>query len=363
MNRSHAARFSKLATLAVSTTLAAFLGASAAPRDTFQVQPLTSNGSQSGTQADANLVNAWGLAASPTSPWWVSSNGMKMSLLFDGTGAPQSLSVQIPGAPTGIVFNGGGNFMITDGTNSGPARFLFATEDGLIAGWNPGVPPANPSTQAFTAVDGSVRGAVYKGLAIATTVAGDRLYAADFRNGRIDVFDGSFAPVAMPEAFVDPKLPEGFAPFNVQVLNGRVFVAYARRDPATNDEVRGQGLGVVDVFDTEGRLLARVATRGQLNAPWGMAIAPTGFGSLGGRLLVGNFGDGTIQSFRMSDDMLSFSPGGVLRDDAGKPIVIDGLWGIAFGNDQQAGPAGTLFFTAGPQEEQAGLFGSITPVP
>src|SRR5262249_5659647 len=161
------------------------IAASASPRETFQVRMLDSNTAQAGSRADANLVNGWGLAASPTGPWWISSNAMNLGVVITGAGTPESLAVEIPGAPTGIVFNGGDGFKITDGESSGPARFLFATEDGTIVGWNPGVPEGNLSTRAFVAVDATADGAVYKGLAIATTASGDRLYAADFRNGRI----------------------------------------------------------------------------------------------------------------------------------------------------------------------------------
>ena len=357
------ARVLNLTAIGAATSIAAIIAASAAPRDAFQVHLLDSSGGQAGTLADTDLVNAWGLAASPTGPWWVSSNAMNLGVVISGTGAAQGLTVEIPGAPTGVVFNGGNEFKITDGESRGPARFLFATEDGTIVGWNPGVPEGNISRQTFIAVDSTVDGAVYKGLAIATTAQGDRLYAADFRNGRIDVFDGNFDPVTLPEAFIDPRIPEGFSPFNVQNLNGRIVVAYARRDPATNDEVKGPGLGIVDVYDTEGMLLARAATHGLLDAPWGLAIAPKGFGRLAGDLLVGNFGDGRIVAYRMSDDMKSFAPAGVLRDERSRPISIEGLWGIGFGNGGQAGPADTLFFAAGPRDEEAGLFGSITPAP
>jgi uncharacterized protein (TIGR03118 family) len=324
---------------------------------------LTANSAQAGADEDTNLVNGWGLAAAPDGPWWVASNEMRLATVITDLGAPETRTVEIPGAPTGIVFSGGRGFMIGDGEETGEARFLFATEAGTIAGWSPDVPAPGPSTQAFITVDNRRNGAVYKGLAIATTSDGERLYAADFKNGRIDVFDVGFAPVRRPGAFADRLIPEGFAPFNVQTLNGRVFVAYAKRDPATNDEVKGQGLGMVDAYDTEGRLIARVAARGALNAPWGLAIAPPGFGDLDGRLLVGNFGDGKILAFRMTDDLVRSVPDGVMRDEKNRPIVIDGLWGIAFGHGGASGSPGTLFFAAGPHDEELGLFGSIAPVP
>jgi len=335
----------------------------AAPRDTFSVRALVSDGSQQTESTDPNLKNAWGLAATATSPFWVSSNLPNLSTIYNGDGVAQQLLVQIPGSPTGIVANPGTGFSVTDGTNTGSAIFLFATLEGRIAGWNPGVPPTNPSTMAFVVVDRSTDGAVYTGIAAATTAAGDRLYAADFAHARIDVFDGSMNPVVDAAAFVDPRLPAGYAPFNVQAMNGRIFVAYAKVDPGTGDEIKGQGLGFVNVYETDGRLVARVAAHGQLNAPWGMAIAPQGFGKYSGNLLVGNFGDGGIQAFKMSDDMRSFSPAGMLRNESNKQIAIDGLWGIAFGNGAQAGPTTALFFAAGPLDETAGLFGKIELAP
>jgi uncharacterized protein (TIGR03118 family) len=338
-------------------------GTLAAPKDLYQVNPLVSDGSQQSESIDPNLKNAWGIAATATSPWWVSSNLPNLATLYNGAGEAQQLLVQIPGSPTGIVSNPGVAFPVTDGVNTGSSIFLFATLEGRIVGWNPGVGTGAPSTQAFVIVDRSSVEAVYTGVAAATTVSGDRLYAADLHNARIDVFDGSLSPVVMQGAFVDPKLPEGYAPFNVQVLQGRVFVTYAQVDPGTGEEITGKGLGIVDVFTTEGALLARVATKGQLNAPWGMAIAPQGFGKHSGELLIGNFGDGQIQAFKMSDDMQKFSPAGVLRDASNKTIEIEGLWGIGFGNGAQAGPSTTLFFAAGPNAETAGVFGSIELVP
>jgi len=353
-----------------SLALAALVAASlagpavlAAPRDTYHVNALVSDGSSQTESTDPNLKNAWGIAATATSPWWVSANLTNVSTLYNGAGEAQQLVVQILGSPTGVVANPGTAFPVTDGTNTGSARFIFATLEGRIVGWNPGVPPNNPSTETFILADRSSVGAVYTGIAAATTVAGDRLYAADFHNARIDVFDGTNTAIVVEGAFVDPKLPAGYAPFNVQALNGRIFVAYAKVDPGTGEETKGNGLGVVDVFDTDGQFVARVGAHGQLNAPWGLAIAPAEFGKYSGNLLVGNFGDGRIQAFRMSDDMRAFSPAGVLRDDTNKQIVIDGLWGIGFGNGAASGLPNTLYFAAGPNDESAGLFGSIVLAP
>jgi uncharacterized protein (TIGR03118 family) len=328
-------------------------------QNSFTVHNLVSDQPGVADHLDPNLVNAWGLVASATSPWWVADNGTGVSTLYNGnTGTPVSLVVTIPGgAPTGTVFNGGSSFVVSSGGTSGPARFLFASENGTISGWNPAVPPPPPSHQAIVAVDSSPAGAVYKALAIATTAAGSFLYAADFHNARVDVFDGTFAPVTTAGGFVDPNLPKGFAPFGIQNLQGRIYVAYAKQDAEAHDEIAGEGLGAVNVYDTEGHLLARVASGEPLNAPWGMAIAPAAdFGRFSGNLLVGNFGDGRINAY----DLATFEPRGHLKTANHHPLVIDGLWGIGFGNGAGSGPTTTLYFAAGPDDEKHGLFGSIT---
>jgi uncharacterized protein (TIGR03118 family) len=327
-------------------------------QNSYTVHNLVSDVPGAADHTDSNLVNAWGLVASATSPWWVADNETAVSTLYDGAGMPQSLVVSVPGAPTGIVFNGGPSFVVSSGGSSGPARFLFASEDGTISGWNPAVPPTvpPPSKQAVVAVDNSAAGANYKGLAIATTATGSFLYAADFHNARVDVFDGAFAPVTAAGSFVDPGLPSGFAPFGIQNLQGRIYVAYAKQDEDAEDEVAGEGLGFVSVFDTAGHFLARVASGEPLNAPWGLAIAPAGFGRFSGDLLVGNFGDGRINAY----DLATFEPRGHLKTANHKPLVVDGLWGIAFGNGIGSGPTTTLYFAAGPDDEEHGLFGSIT---
>ncbi len=307
---------------------------------------------------DPDLVNPWGLAAGPTTPAWVANNGTDTATIYPGfvNGSPivkAPLVVSIPGgAPTGQVFNPTPGFVVRSGDASGPARFIFDSEAGLVTGWNPGVPPPPPSTQAQ--VGASVPDAIYKGLAIADTAAGTLLYAADFHNGRIDVFDQAFNPVHLSGSFADPEIPRGFAPFNVQELSGVLYVAYAKQDADAEDEVAGPSLGFVDVYSTSGQLLRHLIERGQLNAPWGLALAPAGFGRFSGTLLVGNFGNGRINAYNPETGEFL----GRLRHEDGSPIQIEGLWALRFGNGI-TGNRTTLLFTAGIDDEAHGLFGAI----
>ena len=237
---------------------------------------------------DGLLRNAWGLVSSGTSPWWIANNGSDSSILFNAsTGAIQSLVVAIPGgAPTGLVFNNsGGGFVVTSGTASASAVFIFSSEAGVISGWNPGVPPPPPSTQAQ--VGATVEGAIYKGLAIAGTGDDARLYATNFHAGTVDVFDNKYTLLPLPGAFVDPNLPAGYAPFGIQNINGTLYVTYALQDDDAEDDVAGPGHGFVDAYDTAGNLLRRVASRGPLNSPWGLALAPAGFGAFSNMQAVG----------------------------------------------------------------------------
>jgi uncharacterized protein (TIGR03118 family) len=310
---------------------------------------------------DGDLVNAWGLAFGPTTPAWVADNGTDVSTLYSGAvaGMPVAkvpLTVSIPGgAPTGAVFNGSSGFVVHSGASSGPARFLFSSEAGTVTGWNPGVPPPPPSMQAQTAV--TVPGAIFKGLAIADTATGPQIYAADFHNAEVDVWDANFAPVRRPGAFTDPALPAGYAPFGIQTVNGGIVVAYAKQDADAEDEVAGPGKGFVDVYDTSGSLLGGLAGRGALPPPLCIALAPQGFGRASGALLIGNFGDGRINAY----DPVSAKFLGALRDKHGRRIAIDGLWALEFGNGVIGTPQ-TLLFTAGPDEETHGLFGAVTSV-
>ncbi len=367
-----------------------------------------------GAVLDPNLVNPWGISENNASPFWVADNNAAVSTLYRVPGAgnapvstvPLVVSIPTPvgltgGAPTGTVFNtglAGGAFVVTGVNNKGqpasaPAIFLFSTEDGTLAGWNPGVNPqgfsaAQAGTYAVLAVDNSGNnftnpdpaqqtGAVYKGLAIATgstpIVAGDGdstslLYAANFRAGTVDVFDAKFRKVtALPSgAFRDSELPKGYAPFNVQALNGKIYVSYARQNATKHDDAAGKHRGFVDVFNPDGtpalpKKAKRLLSRGELNSPWGLAIAPTGFAGISAEnghpvLLVGNFGDGRIHAY----DAANGSSLGRLNDPDGEPIAIDGLWALKVGNGGAGGAANALYFTAGILGERHGIFGSLT---
>ena len=328
----------------------------------YTVHNLVSDQAGVADHQDPNLVNAWGIAANSTSPWWVSNNGTDTSTLYNGAGVaqfpPTPLVVSVSGGPTGTVANTNGSaFVISDGNgHSGAARFLFATEAGTIRGWSPAVPPPPLSTATFVGpndADQTGAGAIFKGLAIAA----DHLYATDFHNAKVDVFDSSFHLV--PGGFVDPKLPKGYAPFGIQALGANIFVTYAKQDADAADEVDGPSLGIVDEYSTSGALITRVAQHGRLNAPWGMAMAPDNFGEASGDLLVGNFGDGRINVFQPKENGTKFESEGQLRGTDGKSITIDGLWGIGFGNGAGSGDTDDLYFAAGPDGEHHGLFGEI----
>jgi uncharacterized protein (TIGR03118 family) len=320
----------------------------AAERNAYTVTPLVSDQPGVAPNTDPNLVNAWGLTSGPTTPWWVADNGTDRSTLYRGSdGQPQALVVDVHNAPTGTVFNPTTGFALPTG---GAARFLFDTEEGKVLGWNPA-----QGTTAVVAADLN-DDAVYEGLAIADTSAGPRLYAADFHNAKVDVFDSSFTPVT--GGFVDRSLPRGYAPFGIQTIGDRVFVTYAQQDADAEDEVAGQGKGFVDAYGLAGNLLGRVAQHGQLNAPWGLALAPSTFGRFAGDVLVGNFGDGQINAYAELGNG-HFAHRGELRGSTGKSLSIDGLWALQFGQGGNNGPAGTLFFTAGPDDESHGLFGQI----
>jgi uncharacterized protein (TIGR03118 family) len=316
---------------------------------------------------DTSLVNSWGLAASPKSPWWVANNGTDSSTLYNTSGPVTKVPITalpchcviVPGAPTGLVFNGNmASFIIPGGA---AARFIFDAEDGSISGWAGG-------TTATVIIQPSDK--VYKGLAIASTAAGDFLYATDFHDGNVDVYNSSFVLQNMPGAFTDPTIPKGYAPFGIRNLEGIIYVTYALQDSDAHDDVPGVGHGFVNAFTTDGTLIRRVASKGPLNSPWGLELAPAGsppagFGKFGGDLLVGNFGDGKIHAYDPGALLGNgeFKRRGVLHSADGPPLKIDGLWALAFGNDHAAGPSTTLFFTSGPQGESHGIFGSLVVAP
>jgi uncharacterized protein (TIGR03118 family) len=323
---------------------------------------------------DANLQNPWGIAVAPGSPFWISDNNNNLSTLYSGIGANEtqgvtgsaSVGVAIPASaagvqakPTGQVYNGNGGFMITTSMGQESALFIFDGEGGTIAAW-----AKDSGATAVTAYDDGVANAgnhaVYKGLAIGAVGGATYLYATDLHNNKVDVFDTNFSkPAAMQGKFVDPNIPAGFAPFGIAALNGNLYVTFAKQDSAMNDEITGAGLGYVDVFDFSGNLISQFASAGPLNAPWGIAIAPAGFGSLQGDVLIGNFGDGMINIFTPNGTAVANAEG-PLMSSAGQPFVFPGLWSLVFGNGDSDKPVTTLFYTAGFANQTDGVFGGIT---
>jgi len=329
--------------IAAAIAVGSLLYASAASANSIYIEDkLVSDIPGLATFTDPDLVNPWGIVHSATSPWWVSDNGMAKATLYNGAGVKQPLVVAIPGtnaAPTGVVNNP------NSATGAfGGARFIFSGEDGKISAWSGGT----SATTAATSV-----GSVYKGLAIGNNGTADHLYAADLKNGRVDVYDTTFAKVSLAGNFTDPTLPAGFAPFGIQNIGGNIFVTFAKQSGG-NDEVDGAHLGYVSEFDANGNFIRRVASKGSLNAPWGITQAPSNFGSFSNDLLIGNFGDGTINVF----DAVTNAFKGRIHDANGL-LVNDGLWGLGFGNGASAGPTDSLFFSAGINDEGDGLFGDI----
>ncbi len=301
---------------------------------------------------DANLVNPWGIVAGPTSPFWISDNGTGLSTLYNGSGVafpPGSpLVVTIPGgAPTGVVFNSTSGFA--------SSHFIFDTENGTVSGWSSGTAAVLKAT--------APAGSVYKGLALGSNASGNLLFAANFGLGRVDVYNSSFGVTSVSGGFKDASIPAGFAPFDIQNINGKLYVTYAKQDAAKHDDVAGPGNGFVDVFDMNGNLLTHLVSHGALNSPWGLALAPSGFGALSTDLLIGNFGDGVINAY----DPITGAFKGTLDSPNGKPVVIDGLWGLSFGNGAFGQGLDSLYFTAGISgsgaKEDHGLFGSLTATP
>jgi uncharacterized protein (TIGR03118 family) len=350
-------------------------------------QPNNADGSK--VLVDPNLKNPWGLTRSSGSPWWVGNNNSGTSTLYDGSGNPINIFpdpagsvfdnfvfVPPPGfapgtqsTPTGVVFNGSKtDFLLNKGTPPGlPAAFIFATEDGTISGWNPGANVASgakpPSINAVLEVDhsdkGSEDGAVYKG-ATSAEVNGKRfLYVTNFRSAKVEVYDTNFKPVHLEEdAFDDDEIPRGFAPFNVQNIGGTLFVTYAKQDAAKHDPVGGDGFGFVELFTPTGKHIGHLEHGDWFNAPWGVVWTTRDFGEFSNAILVGNFRSGWIAAFNgFTHKFIGF-----LRNPDNSLVTIDGLWSLTFGNDATAGPANTLFFTAGINNETDGLFGMLTPI-
>jgi uncharacterized protein (TIGR03118 family) len=300
-----------------------------------------------GAIIDNDLVNPWGLAFSPNGILWVSNNGTGTSTLYNIDGVRQSLVVTIPGTggesgvPTGVVFNPTADFVIPSST---AAKFIFAGEDGTIAAWASG-------TTAVTVSDRSSTGAVYKGIAIATNGGANFLYVSDFRNNAVDVFDASFT---MVNSFTDPGIPSGYGPFGVHTIDGNLYVTYAKQlAPDNHDDEAGVGNGFVDIFSPAGSLIKRFASNGSLNSPWAVVQAPVGFGPQAGDILIGNFGDGMIGAYDANGNFIDWVKG---KDH--KPLQIDGLWDLTFG---PGAAAGTLYFSAGPDDESHGMLGTLTP--
>jgi uncharacterized protein (TIGR03118 family) len=341
--------------------LLATIAAAAFPLATANAQygqvNLVSNIPGFAATTDPLLRNPWGISFGNATPFWVSDANAGVATLYNGLGVKSALVVTIPGpgggapgVPTGQVFNNANSFSLGNGAN---ASFIFASATGNIAAWN-----GAAGTTALNEVIGA-QGSSFTGLAIAGSGATARLYAANFGMGTVDVYDGSFAPVSVAGAFVDPNLPAGYSPFNVQNVGGNIVVTYAVVDPATGEDLAGAGNGIVDVYDQNGALIRRVSSGGALNSPWGVALAPSAFGPFGGALLIGNLGDGTINAF----DFFTGAMLGTLSDVNGNPIVNDGLWGIQFGNHSATSDPNSLYIAAGLNDETDGLFARITATP
>ncbi|HLK55603.1 MAG TPA: TIGR03118 family protein [Chthonomonadaceae bacterium] len=339
---------------------------------------LVSDQSGVAIHTDTTMVNPWGISSSASSPFWVSDNGTGIATLYNTLGVRNNNlfpTIPVPtngptgatAAPTGQVFNGTSDFQIAANT---PSHFIFATEDGTISAWNSGnaaVLKVDNSGDSGGAVNPN--GAVYKGLAIGSAtvnnVTGNYLYAANFRSGNIDVFDKNYAAATLKGNFTDPNMPSGYAPFNIQNINGNLYVTYAKQDSLKHDDVAGAGNGFIDQFNTDGTFVQRIAsgtdvggTLTQLNSPWGLAKAPANFGIFSNDLLVGNFGSGNIDAFSFGGSYL-----GQLDDTNGNPLAIDGLWGLIPGNGGNGGYANQIYFSAGPDGETHGLFGTLENTP
>jgi uncharacterized protein (TIGR03118 family) len=326
----------------------------------YQVTGLVSNPSQPSVKfTNPNLGNPWGIARSSTTVWWLCDKLKGVATLFDANGVAQPLIVTIPhsaqsaiGSPTGIVSNGSTDFEVDPGK---PAKFIFASFDGTISGWNP---QANP-TNAIIKVS-ATPGSVLTGATVAEINGKRFLYVADVNAGKIKAFDKNFQPVSLAGgAFQDDLLPGNFVPFNVQNIGGNLYITFAQQNQAKNFVTPGPGLGAVDVFSPDGSLLHRLETSASLNAPWGVVLAPSDFGTFSHSVLVGQFGSGEILAFDAVSGLLQ----GTLKDQNNKVIVLSAIWGLAFGagNTNSGGP-NELYFNAGIDKQTGGLFGEIVPV-
>jgi len=325
------------------------------------------------TTLDANLSNPWGLVTAPGLPFWIADNNSNVASLYSGSGQIQTnavtgsttTAISIPASatgvaanPTGQVYNGTGGFLVPTSNGQETSLFIFSGEGGTIAAW-----AKDSGATAVTAYDDGLSNgtehAVYKGLALGSVNGASFLYATDLHNNKVDVFDTNFAkPAAMQGKFIDPTMPAGFVPFGIAALNNQLYVSYAMQDTAMHDETTGAGLGYIDVFDFSGNFISRFASAGPLNAPWGMALAPAGFGSFDGDLLIGNFGDGTINIFAPNGTSLATDMG-PLTLNGGAPFAVAGLWSLVFGDGDSDKPLTTLFYTAGFADQTDGVFGSI----
>jgi uncharacterized protein (TIGR03118 family) len=333
-------------------------------KETYAVHGLVSDGMVPADHVDPSLRNSWGIAFNPNGAVWVADNQTNTATLYDGMGNKVPLGpfpeVHLPSAtngaasPTGIVFNPSSDFTITENGVTMSAVFMFAGENGTIMAWAPGIDLGN----AFGVFDDKSGGAIYKGLAFGRNGLQNLLFATDFHNSRIDVFDKTFTRLKLPGTFTDPGIPHDYAPFGINNIQGNLYVTYARQDAKRADDVPGAGFGFVDVFDTNGNLIRRVATRGALNAPWGTAMAPADFGKFSNRLLVSNFGDGTINAY----DPATGAFLGQLHTSDAQVLKIANVWGLSFGNGVLNQPTNSLFFTSGPGREQHGLYGRIDSV-
>jgi uncharacterized protein (TIGR03118 family) len=377
---------SKCAKLTTVFALAVFIPNTAKAQHYKQTNLVSNTSSIKAAVTDPNLKNPWGLTRSSGSPWWIGNNNSGTSTLYDGAGAPQNFFpdphpdsngnginspfnnfVMVPppafapgtaSTPTGVVFNGSPkDFLLAPGKQ---AIFIFSTEDGTISGWNPGVNVTNAVLKVDNSDKGSAHSAVYKGMTSGEINGKKFLYVTNFRSGRVEVYDTNFHRVRFDEdAFDDDSIPRDFAPFNIQNIGGSLFVTYARQDGPRHDPVGGDGFGFVDIFSTSGRFEGRLEHGDWFNAPWGVVWTPRDFGEFSNVILVGNFRSGWIAAFNgFTKKFIGF-----MRNDKGNSLVsIDGLWSLTFGNNGGAGSSNTLFFTAGPNNEQDGLFGTLTPV-